>query len=669
MRVKPIASQTVEAGKPLTVVVFLENADASKEKLHYTLAGQVPPGATIDAERGVFLWTPTANQAAGEYDVTVSVGGPGGRSDQTSFAVKVTPSLHASASAEPPTIPLADLPLLEETGVTWSPAGDARSTSIHAAREKVLQGLEEKSWDSLLDAILPPHMRHVRPRRTGPGDPQQPTDIPERFILTGRLSALRVSEGKSLVFIEPDQNTLQPMKSPDRDRSLFNNQLSMMNWGGIGLCAAVEFEGETLGWTMSDYKVGDAIRVAVQRLTNKKLEPLQPGQRPRFTPGPYGNMALTLPGIMDELRWMRSAGAFFPGLGRSDSNMSCWCFRGQGLEKTGQTETWIDARLGRAGTMAADVIRRSPGFLMRTARISKGTSGRLIAKIDQIGRFGQDLAACLTVPDTVEGPIRCIAHFGSTAQTAEFLDYRPGAMVEVAATVDDPLSDTRYTASSMYGGMPPFRDRDPQLPPALPTLWTFLPLNCSQIRIQGQPATLVDARGPRRTNLALSPPTPEVAQAALNKVQGQEATWSGKLHRVRCRKGETHLVVSIPKSILGISSFEAYADDSAFVKELADYVDSQDSFKDAEEVSVTGTVCPPNASRIRLQGGTPLLKIKQVDSSEGPQAHAVVGVKRRSTQFPKRHTTPHRACGLNPRPSPGRDRSQVHGPLFVVQRF
>ncbi len=407
----------------------------------------------------------------------------------------------------------------------------------------------------------------------------------------------------------------------------------MMGNGGIGPYAAIDFEGETLGWTMSDYRTGDAVRIAVQRLTNNKLEPLRSGQQPRFMPGPYGNMQAMLPGIVDELRLTPWAGALSAGMGRFDSNMVCWCFRGQGLEKAGQTETWVDARLGRAGTMAADTIRRSPGFLMRTARISKGTSGRLVAKIDRIASFGQDRVAYLTVPQTTEGPIQCAACFGPTVQAAEFLDYRPGAVVEVAATVDDPLSDTRNMPPLMYGGMPPFRDRSGKLPPALPTVWTFFRLNCSQICIQGQPTTLVNARGPRRTNMAISPATPEVAQAALDKVQGQEATWSGKLYRVRCRKGETHLVVSIPQSILGISWFEAYADDGAFVEELADYVDSQDSFRDAEEVSVTGTICQPNASQIRLQAGTPLLRIKQIDCGKRPEAHAVVGIKRDRGSF------------------------------------
>jgi hypothetical protein len=649
LRLRPIEAKTAEAGKPLNLTVSVENPDAWKGELHYVLAKQAPQGATIDTERGVFTWTPTADQAAGEYDVTVSVGGPGGRTDQTSFAVKVAPSLHASATAEGPTTPLADLPVLEEVAATWSPATDARSTSIRAAREEVLQGLEEKAWDSLLGAILP---FRTGPGATRPGNTQQPTGIPERFILTGRLAALRVSEGKSLVFVEPDQHTPSPLASSSGFFS--NGQFRMMGNAGIAPFAAVEFDGETLGWTMSDYRVGDAIRVAVQRLTKNKLESVQSGPQVGRVSVPYNNMPLMFPGVVDELRLTRFAQTLIIAPSSSSSRnfgVPCWCFLGKGLEKAQQTDSWIDARLGRAGSMAADLIHRSPGFLLRIGRRSKGTSGRLVAKIDRVARFQQDLVVYLTVPDTTEGAIRCAASLGSTAQAAEFFDYRPGVMVEVAATVDDPLSntadlpvDTRPHGGGprpMDGNMSPSSDRATQPPPPLPTIWAVLRLNCGQIRIQAQPATLVDARGPTRRNLTISPATPDVAQFDLDKVKGQEATWSGKLARVRCRNGETHLVVSVPLSILGVSQFEAYADDSAFVDELADYIDSQDSSKDADEISVAGTICSPNASRIRLQPGTPLLRMKQVDCAKRPQARATVGMKRDPGTF--RNDTLHTA--------------------------
>jgi hypothetical protein len=267
-----------------------------------------------------------------------------------------------------------------------------------------------------------------------------------------------------------------------------------------------------------------------------------------------------------------------------------------------------------------------------------------------------EVVAVLTVPGTSEGAIRCEARLGSTVQMAEFLDYRPGATVEVAATVDEPLPKgrgapddvrlPRHVGTTQVPGA-----ASPQ--PALPIVWTCLKLNCSHIYMQGQPATLIDVRGPRRTNVTTSPATPEVAHAALEIVRGQEATWSGKLDRVRCRKGETHLVVRIPRSISGLSHFEAYTDDRAFVEELADYLDSADLLSDAEMVSVAGTICTADASRIKQYPDAPLLRIKQVESAKRPEARAVVGKRRAAASFRSNSLHTGLAALLRDPPSPG----------------
>jgi formylglycine-generating enzyme required for sulfatase activity len=89
LRLKPVGEQTVEAGNPLTVPVSVENADAWKAKLQFSLAGQAPPGARIDPHSGEFSWTPPADQAAGQYLVTISVVAEGGFKDETSFSVNV----------------------------------------------------------------------------------------------------------------------------------------------------------------------------------------------------------------------------------------------------------------------------------------------------------------------------------------------------------------------------------------------------------------------------------------------------------------------------------------------------------------------------------------------------------------------------------------------------
>ena len=65
--------------------------EAWQGRLQYSLAGEVPPGATIDPQSGVFSWTPPADQPAGTREVTVLVRAPDGRSDQRTFTVTATP--------------------------------------------------------------------------------------------------------------------------------------------------------------------------------------------------------------------------------------------------------------------------------------------------------------------------------------------------------------------------------------------------------------------------------------------------------------------------------------------------------------------------------------------------------------------------------------------------
>ena len=98
LRFQPISPQTVEAGKPLSVAATVENSAACEGKLRYSLGPQSPVGATINAETGELVWTPPSDQAAGKYDVTVSVQGPDGQTAQTTLrhGHRLTPSARKS---------------------------------------------------------------------------------------------------------------------------------------------------------------------------------------------------------------------------------------------------------------------------------------------------------------------------------------------------------------------------------------------------------------------------------------------------------------------------------------------------------------------------------------------------------------------------------------------
>jgi formylglycine-generating enzyme required for sulfatase activity len=91
LRIQPISPQTVEAGKPLSVSVAVEDARRWRNRLRYNLGANAPPGARIDRQSGEFSWTPPPDQDAGTEDVAVSVVGPDGQRDQKSFRITVTP--------------------------------------------------------------------------------------------------------------------------------------------------------------------------------------------------------------------------------------------------------------------------------------------------------------------------------------------------------------------------------------------------------------------------------------------------------------------------------------------------------------------------------------------------------------------------------------------------
>jgi hypothetical protein len=69
----PIGNQLVNEGQLLTFTAHATDADTPASGLTYSLTGSVPTGATINAQTGVFTWTPTEAQGPGTYSFAVVV--------------------------------------------------------------------------------------------------------------------------------------------------------------------------------------------------------------------------------------------------------------------------------------------------------------------------------------------------------------------------------------------------------------------------------------------------------------------------------------------------------------------------------------------------------------------------------------------------------------------
>lgn len=84
-----ISSQTVTEGMPLTFTVTATDPDLPANELTFSLVSGVPEGAEIDAETGVFTWTPNEAQGPAVEMITVRVEDEAGAAGTASFVVMV----------------------------------------------------------------------------------------------------------------------------------------------------------------------------------------------------------------------------------------------------------------------------------------------------------------------------------------------------------------------------------------------------------------------------------------------------------------------------------------------------------------------------------------------------------------------------------------------------
>ncbi len=383
--------------------------------------------------------------------------GPGGRDDtaptqgvegKSGEPPKERPGGMETAGDVPAEIPLEQLPILDEVAPQWAPADTRQEALVKAGREQALRGLAEHSWPTLL---TPMRTAVVMGPAAPPGTGLN-LKLPERFILTGRLGAVRVAGGRTWVFLgEPSASA-----GPAAGRM------------DLHPLAGVDMGDQGIAPLLADYRAADPVRVVVKREKwgRDRVPPLPPA------PG----VPALLRDHVDELR------AFAAIAGPR----VYWCFLGEGLENATRPETWVGVRHGRAARLTnEDTLARSPAFLVRRIADPSGLRRRLRASFVSIAKGTGSLSVTLKITDACEGPITVRASMGKAVEKGEFDDYPAGAPVEADVIVK------RSAAPRMmpFPGLP--TSPDPLGPPVLD-------VDCQQIRVQGRPETLVSWRGPRR---------------------------------------------------------------------------------------------------------------------------------------------------------------------------
>lgn len=84
------ADRTAAEGSALDFFVSARDGDLPDDVLHYSLRGNVPAGAAIDASTGRFTWTPNEQQGGRSFDITVRVTDKTGDYDEATFRVDVS---------------------------------------------------------------------------------------------------------------------------------------------------------------------------------------------------------------------------------------------------------------------------------------------------------------------------------------------------------------------------------------------------------------------------------------------------------------------------------------------------------------------------------------------------------------------------------------------------
>lgn len=115
----PIADQSIDELKPLSITLRGSDADIPGNGLTYSLDAGAPGGMAINPKTGVISWTPDEAQGAGEYTITARLtdNGSPALSDAKTFKIRVS-----EVNVAPILAPIGGKTVDEETSLTFKAA-------------------------------------------------------------------------------------------------------------------------------------------------------------------------------------------------------------------------------------------------------------------------------------------------------------------------------------------------------------------------------------------------------------------------------------------------------------------------------------------------------------------------------------------------------------------
>ncbi len=492
-----------------------------------------------------------------------------------------------------PPVEWAKLPNLAEAAPRWQPVDRDMAGRIRTAREAAIKDLPLFQSKSLGEYMLGQMMRSAMagsipsglfPPSSDPNGAPATLTVPKKFLLAGDLVGVRTHEDKTWVI-------------------LAGSVPGPMSFGRSVGCL-VEFPSTSLTAAMMDYRIGDRVIVLATRSPREELQAMVSPQAPA-----------AIRELMLETRFaMTTVGSPQP----------YWGFRGEGIEKSGQTGTWIDGSLGRVEIPSNDEeLRRSPTFMIRNPAAANGTRGRVAGAFRWMGKSASGVSFTMQLGGTAEGAAQLNCHM-TGASLEEFIDYAAGDTVEAEVAISPPPPAPH--AMPMFGPGPSPRAEGFSLDVAMQA-------DCLRVRKVGKPETTIVQFGERRSNMPRNNATPDTVYANPDRHIGAEVSWTGPLKKLRVIGDGTHVLVGVSGSVAGLTAFEARVAGKAFVDELADFVPQEESSAKADTVIVTGVVESPVPGADRFDTNVPLVRLDRIERPGDPDAAAVSGRKRDPKSF------------------------------------